>query len=31
MRAEEMDEGEIVNYDPRWPILFDKEANRCAR
>ena len=23
-----MDEVEIVNYDPRWPILFDEEAER---
>jgi GrpB-like predicted nucleotidyltransferase (UPF0157 family) len=23
-----MDEVEIVNYDPRWPILFDEEARR---
>ena len=23
-----MDEVEIVNYDPRWPILFDEEAKR---
>jgi GrpB-like predicted nucleotidyltransferase (UPF0157 family) len=23
-----MDEVEIVNYDPRWPILFDEEASR---
>jgi GrpB-like predicted nucleotidyltransferase (UPF0157 family) len=23
-----MDEVEIVNYDPRWPTLFDEEANR---
>jgi GrpB-like predicted nucleotidyltransferase (UPF0157 family) len=26
--AEEMDEVEIVNYDPRWPTLFDEEAKR---
>jgi GrpB-like predicted nucleotidyltransferase (UPF0157 family) len=26
--AEEMDEVEIVNYDPRWPALFDEEAKR---
>ena len=23
-----MDEVEIVNYDPRWPVLFDQEAKR---
>ncbi len=23
-----MDEIEIVNYDPRWPVLFDDEAKR---
>jgi GrpB-like predicted nucleotidyltransferase (UPF0157 family) len=23
-----MDEVEVVNYDPRWPTLFDEEANR---
>ena len=23
-----MDEVEIVNYDPRWPVLFDEEAKR---
>src|SRR5436305_13495663 len=23
-----MDEVEIVNYDPRWPILFEEEAKR---
>src|ERR1700712_5540214 len=23
-----MDEVEIVNYDPRWPALFDEEAKR---
>src|SRR6201999_131891 len=23
-----MDEVEIVNYDPRWPALFDEEAER---
>jgi GrpB-like predicted nucleotidyltransferase (UPF0157 family) len=23
-----MDEVEIVNYDPRWPVLFDEEAER---
>src|SRR5205807_2370364 len=23
-----MDEVEIVNYDPRWPVLFDEEARR---
>src|SRR5262245_16468946 len=23
-----MDEIEIVNYDPRWPALFDEEARR---
>jgi len=23
-----MDEVEIVNYDPRWPSLFDEEAKR---
>src|SRR3984885_13412236 len=23
-----MDEVEIINYDPRWPILFDQEAKR---
>src|SRR5437016_10786649 len=23
-----MDEVEIVNYDPRWPTLFDEEAKR---
>jgi GrpB-like predicted nucleotidyltransferase (UPF0157 family) len=23
-----MDEVEIVNYDPRWPVLFNKEAKR---
>ena len=23
-----MDEVEIVNYDPRWPLLFDEEATR---
>ena len=23
-----MDEAEIVNYDPRWPVLFDEEARR---
>jgi GrpB-like predicted nucleotidyltransferase (UPF0157 family) len=26
--AEEMDEVEIVDYDPRWPTLFDEEAKR---
>src|SRR3984893_4686897 len=26
--AEDMDEVEIVNYDPRWPVLFDEEAER---
>jgi GrpB-like predicted nucleotidyltransferase (UPF0157 family) len=26
--AEGMDEVEIVNYDPRWPSLFDEEAKR---
>src|ERR1700712_384951 len=26
--AEQMDEVEIVNYDPRWPSLFDEEAKR---
>jgi GrpB-like predicted nucleotidyltransferase (UPF0157 family) len=26
-----MDEVEIVDYDPRWPLLFDEEAKRlCA-
>jgi GrpB-like predicted nucleotidyltransferase (UPF0157 family) len=25
---EEMDEVEIVAYDPRWPALFDEESNR---
>jgi GrpB-like predicted nucleotidyltransferase (UPF0157 family) len=24
----EMDEVEVVNYDPRWPYLFDEEAKR---
>jgi GrpB-like predicted nucleotidyltransferase (UPF0157 family) len=24
----DMDEVEIVNYDPRWPVLFDEEAKR---
>jgi GrpB-like predicted nucleotidyltransferase (UPF0157 family) len=24
----DMDEVEIVNYDPRWPLLFDEEAKR---
>jgi len=23
-----MDDVEIVNYDPRWPVLFDEEAKR---
>jgi len=23
-----MDEVEIVNYDPRWPVLFDQEAEQ---
>src|SRR5258708_39231992 len=23
-----MDEVEIVNYDPRWPLLFNEEAKR---
>jgi GrpB-like predicted nucleotidyltransferase (UPF0157 family) len=23
-----MDEVEIVNYDPRWPALFEEEAKR---
>jgi GrpB-like predicted nucleotidyltransferase (UPF0157 family) len=23
-----MDEVEIVDYDPRWPLLFDEEAKR---
>ena len=23
-----MDEVELVNYDPRWPVLFDEEAKR---
>ena len=23
-----MDEVEIVDYDPRWPLLFDEEARR---
>src|SRR6266851_5686013 len=23
-----MDEVEIANYDPRWPVLFDEEAKR---
>jgi GrpB-like predicted nucleotidyltransferase (UPF0157 family) len=26
--AKDMDEVEIVNYDPRWPDLFDEEARR---
>src|SRR5215472_15327902 len=28
MEANGMDEVEIVNYDPRWPLLFDEEARR---
>jgi GrpB-like predicted nucleotidyltransferase (UPF0157 family) len=28
MEPKEMDEVEIANYDPRWPILFDEEAKR---
>jgi len=23
-----MDEVEIANYDPRWPVLFNEEAKR---
>jgi GrpB-like predicted nucleotidyltransferase (UPF0157 family) len=23
-----MDEVEIVDYDPRWPLLFEEEARR---
>jgi hypothetical protein len=26
--AEAMDEIEILDYDPRWPSLFDEEAKR---
>jgi GrpB-like predicted nucleotidyltransferase (UPF0157 family) len=26
--ATDMDEVELVNYDPRWPVLFDEEAKR---
>jgi GrpB-like predicted nucleotidyltransferase (UPF0157 family) len=26
--AKDMDEVELVNYDPRWPVLFDEEAKR---
>jgi hypothetical protein len=26
--AEDMDEVEIVSYDPRWPLLFEEEAKR---
>jgi GrpB-like predicted nucleotidyltransferase (UPF0157 family) len=26
--ANDMDEVEIVDYDPRWPLLFDEEAKR---
>src|SRR3982074_860502 len=25
-----MDEVEIVNYDPRWPVLFDEEPKRLG-
>src|ERR1700709_2240695 len=25
-----MDEVELVNYDPRWPVLFDEEAKRLG-
>jgi GrpB-like predicted nucleotidyltransferase (UPF0157 family) len=28
MKRREMDEIEIVDYDPRWPALFDEEARR---
>jgi GrpB-like predicted nucleotidyltransferase (UPF0157 family) len=28
MEPKAMDAVEIVNYDPRWPILFDEEAKR---
>jgi GrpB-like predicted nucleotidyltransferase (UPF0157 family) len=28
MEPKQMDEVEIVNYDPRWPALFDEEAKR---
>ena len=26
-----MDAVEIVDYDPRWPLLFDEEAERLRR
>ena len=29
--AEDMDEVEIVNYDPRWPVLFNEEAKRLRQ
>jgi GrpB-like predicted nucleotidyltransferase (UPF0157 family) len=28
VELKQMDEIEIVNYDPRWPALFDEEAKR---
>jgi GrpB-like predicted nucleotidyltransferase (UPF0157 family) len=26
-----MDEVEVVNYDPRWPALFEEEAKRLRQ
>jgi GrpB-like predicted nucleotidyltransferase (UPF0157 family) len=28
IKEEDMDEVELVDYDPRWPALFDQEARR---